>query len=266
MTNWGAVSAIAESVSALGIGLVVFSLAEARRSRGVSEVAAYNDTKARLDAQAPRIEVHVDPPTWPPLGGSPSGGTPQPWPPAHEWHFPRGKEHQLLLQTTVVVGNRSESTVRVTFEGDLWEADSPDGRPRAMRREMLLGPGERIGALLRGGVSVEQWAEIDAKVRAGEQLEPVVRATITAHDDADNGVVDVWRPWLTGTPITEDPTRGSVWLLTPPPLFGGEHGEWCQQYDVQPVRRRSYWLSRKDGRLLPTSPERPAKWRPWIFR
>ena len=82
MTNWSAeTTAIAAVVSAGGVVFVAGQIREARRARGVSEVAAYNDTKARLDEQAARVEVHVDPPAWPPLGGSPSGGTPQPWPP-----------------------------------------------------------------------------------------------------------------------------------------------------------------------------------------
>ena len=95
-------------------------------------------------------------------------------------------------------------------------------------------------------------------MRAGETVDPVVRATITAHDDADNGVVDTWTPWLTGTPIAEDPARGSVWRLTPPPPFAGDHGEWCLQYEIQPVRRRAYWLSREGGQPLP-APLEPGR-------
>jgi hypothetical protein len=259
MTNWSAgTTAIAAVISAGGIGFLAFQVTEARRTRGVAEVATYNDTKARMDAQAPRVEVDVGLPEWPPLGASPTGGTPQPWPPAQEWHFPRGQDHQLLLQAQVRVTNRSESTVHVKFEGDLWEADTPDGRPRKMRSEMLLGPNGNVTALLRGGLSLQEWAQIDALAKTGQELAAVVRATITAHDDADEGVVDVWHPWLTGTPVAEDPTRGSVWMLTPPPL-GGEHGDWCLQYNMQPVRRRTYWLARGDDRPLPAPPERPAK-------
>lgn len=73
------------------------------------------------------------------------------------------------------------------------------------------------------------------------------------HDDADEGVVDVWEPWLTGTPIAEDPSRGSVWRLTPPPFDGGQHGDWCLQYELQPPRRRTYFTSRRSGLLLPES-------------
>lgn len=212
-----------------------------------------------MDAQAPRVEVHVKPPVWPPLGGSPSGGTPQPYPPTTEWHFPQRQDHQLLLQAQVLVTNRSESTVHVRFEGDLWETDAPDGRPRQMREEMLLAPGEPVGAYLRGGLSLKQWSEIDARVRAGEEVDAVVRATITVHDDADEGVVDVWNPRLTGTPIAEDPSRGSVWRLTPPPFNGGDHGDWCLSYNLQPVRRRTYWLARGDDRPLPGPPEPPSR-------
>lgn len=259
MSAWEAVGAIAESISALGIGFVAIQIAEARKSRGLSEVVAYNDTKAQLDARAPRVEVHLDPPVWPPLGGS--QGVPQPYPGGTEWHFPQRQDHQLQLQAAVTVTNRSEASVRVTFEGDLWEADAPDGRTRRMRSEMLLGPHEAVTALLRGGLSVKQWSEIDGRVRAGEDVDPVVTATITAHDDADNGVVDAWKLWLTGTPVAEDPARGSVWRLTPPPPFAGEHGEWCQQYDIQPVRRRTYFVSRIDGRELaaPTEAARPRR-------
>jgi hypothetical protein len=248
MSAWEAVGAIAESVSALGIGILVIQVNEARKSRGLSEVVAYNDTKAHLDARAPRIEVHVEPPVWPPLGAS--QGVPQPYPGGTEWHFPQGQDHGLLLQAAVTVTNRSEATVRVTFEGDLWESLAPQGRTSPMRSEMLLSPGERVETLLRGGLSVKEWSEIDARVRAGERVDPVVTATITAHDDADNGVVDEWKPYLTGTPIAEDPARGSVWRLTPPPPFGGEHGEWCQSYDIQPVRRRTYYVSRAGVREL----------------
>jgi hypothetical protein len=153
MSAWDAVGAIAQSVSALGITLVVFQITEARKSRGLSEVVAHNDTKAHLDARAPRIEVHVDPPVWSPLGGS--QGVPQPYPGGTEWHFPQRQDHQLQLQAAATVTNRSEATVRVTFEGDLWEADAPDGRTRRMRPETLVGPQEKVVALLRGGLSVK---------------------------------------------------------------------------------------------------------------
>lgn len=257
MTNWSAgITAAGTVVSAGGIGFVAVQVSEARRARGMSEVAAYNDARARMDAAAPRVEVHVSSPAWPPLGDSSTGGVPQPYPGGTEWHFPGRQDHRLLLQTELVVINRSERTVRATFEGDLWEIDAPDGRPRQMVREMLLSPAKPTAhAYLRGGVSLKEWAEIDARVRDGESVEPVVRARIIVHDDADEGVIDVWEPWLTGTPIAEDPNRGSVWRLTPPPFNGGEHGDWCLQYDIQPVRRRSYWSSREDQvLLLPPAP------------
>jgi hypothetical protein len=253
MNAWpDVVGAIAESVSALAIGGLFVQFRQSRTALGLSEAAVYNDTRARMEAAAPRVEVHVAPPVWPPCGDSPSGGTPQPYPAATEWHFPRNQGNGLLLQTTVTVTNRSQSTVHAAFEGDLWESDVPDGRPRRMRPQMLLGPGEAVTAQLCGGMSVREWADVDARVRAGQAVDPAVRAVITVHDDADEGVVDVWRPYLTGTPIAEDPDRGSVWRLTPPPIAeaGGRHGDWCQQYDLQPSRRRSYWLSREDEREL----------------
>lgn len=250
MTNWSAgITAAGTVVSAGGIVFLARQVGEARLQRGLSETAAYNDARARMDAAAPRVEVHVEPPVWPPLGGS-YHGVPQPYEGGQEWHFPQRQDHQLLLQASVVVGNRSEASVHLNFKGDLWESKAPDGRPCAMRSEMLLGPGERVDALLRGGVSLKEWSQIDAKARAGEVVEPVVQATITAHDDADEGVVDTWHLWLTGTPISEDPNRGSVWRLTPPPPFADQHGGWCQQYDMQPPRHRSYWLSREQERPL----------------
>jgi hypothetical protein len=60
MSAWDAVGAIAESVSALGIGAVVWQISETRKSRGLAEVVAYNDTKAHLDARAPRVGGCID--------------------------------------------------------------------------------------------------------------------------------------------------------------------------------------------------------------
>jgi hypothetical protein len=114
-------------------------------------------------------------------------------------------------QAAVTVSNRSDTSVRVTFDGDLWEVDAPGRHTRRMRAELLLGPRGTVTSLLRGGLNLKQWSEIDARVRVGERVDPVVTATITAHDDADDGVLDEWKPWLTGTPIAEDPARGSVW-------------------------------------------------------
>jgi hypothetical protein len=248
MSPWDAVGAVAQAVSAAGIGILAFQVTEARRARGVSEVAAYNDTKAHMDARAPRVEVHVLGAVWPPLGGS--DGTPQPYPGSVEWHFPQGTSQLLLLQAVVMVVNRGEGTVKISCEGDLWELAAVDGRPRRMPPETLLPPEKSITAYLRGGLSVKEWSEIDSRVRAGDDVPPAVTATITAHDDADEGVIDTWNLWLTGTPIAEDPARGSVWRLTPPPPLGGENGAWCQQYESQPLRRRVYWLSRSAGREL----------------
>lgn len=80
---------MAAVVSTGGVVFVAGQIREARRARGVPEGAAYNDTRARMDAQAPHVEVHLEPPAWPPLGGSMSGGTPQPYPGSTEWHFPQ---------------------------------------------------------------------------------------------------------------------------------------------------------------------------------
>ena len=128
MTNWSAgTTAIAAVVSAGGVVFVAGQIREARRARGVSEVAAYNDTKARLDEQAAR---------------------------------------------------------------------------RSARRSPGLAAARRL---------------------------------------------PLW--WH------------SAALASSPPLDGREHehGDWCLQYDLQPVRRRSYWISREDGRQLPAPPEPPRK-------
>lgn len=136
--NWSAgITAAGTDVSG-GIGFLAVQVSEARRARGMSEVAACNDARAGMDAAALRVEAHVSSPTWPPLGDSPTRGAPQPCQGGTEWQFPEPQDHRLLLQAEPVVINRSERTVRATNEGDLWEIDVPGDRPRQMVQEMLL--------------------------------------------------------------------------------------------------------------------------------
>jgi hypothetical protein len=167
MSVWDAVGAIGAAVSGLGVSGLVLQLRQSDRAMDQSELTAYGEARGRMDAAAPRVEVHVAPPVWPPLGAS--QGVPQPWPGGQEWHFPRGQEQQLLLKATVTVTNRSPASVHVEFAGDLWEAEAREGRVPPMRAEMLLGPDETVETVLRGGLSMVAWARLDAQVRAGQE-------------------------------------------------------------------------------------------------
>ncbi|MBY8868710.1 hypothetical protein [Streptomyces sennicomposti] len=259
--TWGIAAAVATSASAL---FVAWQAGETRRSTNISQHAltssqavALDAARGRLDDQAPQVEVHLTPETaWPPLG--PSAGWPQPWPPAQEWHFPRDEDTLLALRVTVHVTNHSDRPVHATFEGDLYHpyVEGAD-RPTRMDRRLLLDPGQSVAADLRKHFPLKDWAENHRAYTEETGDRPAqALALVRVHDDRDNGVIDSWELALSGAPIQPDPERAGVWRLTPP--MPDESALRCVDFELQPPRVRTYWLSRSKNMPLPEPAYPPA--------
>lgn len=251
--GWTITAAIATAASAAFVAWQAF---ETRKATGTAQAAlrsaesvALDQTRARLDDQAPRVEVHQENPAWPPLGAS-AVGMPQPWPGQHEWHFPRDGDVLLALRVDAVITNHSDRAVQVTFNGDLYETGTD--RLTKMRHRMLLRPDETVTTQLLKLYPLTDWAHDHGVYAAGgsfEDLRAVAAGTVRVHDDRDNGVVDTWNLRLSGWPLQPDAQRDGMWRLTLPTI--NEEAVRCVDFEMQPPRERSYWLSRGRAEQLP---------------
>ncbi|MFD6327639.1 hypothetical protein ACFWOL_33585 [Streptomyces sp. NPDC058442] len=251
--SWGIAAAVATSASAL---FVAWQAGETRRATKISQNAlksaqtvALDAARSRLDDQAPQVAVHLSDAAWPPLGSS--SGWPQPWPAVQAWHFPRDEDVLLALRVTLHVTNHSNRPVHVTFQGDLYQpyVEGAD-RPTRMDRRLLLEPESSVKADLRKHFPLKDWAENHRVYTEGSGERPAqALGLVRVHDDRDNGVIDSWELKLSGFPIEPDPDRAGVWHLTHPTL--DESALRCVDFALQPLRVRTYWLSRSKEVPLP---------------
>lgn len=246
---WAALSAIA---TAAAFFVVAWQSILTRHALKVARDALLDGARARLDDQAPAVAVRLEEPVWPLLAWSQQGMPVNPWPNGHSWHFPRNTWERTVLQAVVVVENLSDRRLQVSFDGDLVVEE--DNRPRPAR-QLLVEPrrgdtGGEVRVYLQNNFTAEELAENWSASEAGEPLPHRVTGIVTVHDDRDNGVTDTWQLELTGCPLQPDPERGSVWQFVPYSMTEGP-GVRSLQYELQPPRQRTYWVSRKQGQELP---------------
>lgn len=178
----------------------------------------------------------------------------QPWPGDRIFEFPEKQGDRVVLQQLVRVTNASSHHVEVAFDGDLYQASENNGLTRLTGK--ILGPAEGIELQLMKDFTIGEYAENHAARQADRPLPHRVTATISVHDDRDNGITDEWHLSLTGCPFQPHSTRDSAWVEVPYNAVEGE-GLRSLEYDLLPPRQRNHWISRSAGRRVP-SPTRRA--------
>jgi hypothetical protein len=125
-----------------------------RRAVQASQAVAVDAARARIDEHAPRLQVSVDSPSWPPLEPSVVvGGEPNPQPAGKEWHFPRDAKKDLMLRVQVWVKNLGARNAQVRFEGSIRETSGNYLRSAA---PVLLRPNEELTYFMEASFRVDQ--------------------------------------------------------------------------------------------------------------
>ncbi|MFI1212026.1 hypothetical protein ACH4UV_31000 [Streptomyces sp. NPDC020802] len=257
-TFWTALSATATAAAFVVVAWQSFltrravvtaqrALATADRALVASQAVALDAARARLDGQAPAVSVRVHEVPWPPYAWTPSGMPVGHWPTGYEWHFPAKQDERIVLQAGIRVQNHGRAHLTLDFQGDLYF--SSDHRPRAATSNLLF-PEQSISLFLQKDFTIKELSENYEARQAGRPLPHRVTGTIAAHDDRDNGVTDTWDIELTGCPVRPVEDREGLWVVAD----GGpadDPGSDSLEYAVQPPRRRTYWISRQDGKQLP---------------
>ncbi|WP_432135855.1 hypothetical protein [Streptomyces sp. bgisy154] len=212
-----------------------------------SEAVAIDAARARLDIEAPAMEIRVVDVPWPPLAWSHVGMPVSPWPPGYEWHFPHKQDERIVLQARIGVRNAGTRPMTVEFDGDLYVA-TPEKRAR--RATPVISSPQPVPPVnpnlyLQADFTIKELSENYEARAAGRPLPHRATGTITVHDNRDNGVTDVWRLEITGCPVRPDENRSGVWHVD------HESGSDCLEYTAHPTYERTYWISRRNGQKLP---------------
>ncbi|AWZ05126.1 MULTISPECIES: hypothetical protein [unclassified Streptomyces] len=258
-TFWTALSATATAAAFFAVtwrsiltrralGTAQQALATADQALIASQAVALDAARTRLDGQAPTVSVRIHEVPWPPLAWTPHGMPVNPWPNGYEWHFPAMQEERIVLQACIEVQNHAQSHVTLDCQGDLYVA--VEQRPTAAGSSLLF-PEQRVRRLfLQKDFTIKELSENYEAQQAGRPLPHRVEGSITVHDGRDNGVTDAWDLELTGCPVRPVEERQGLWVVAASSL-PGDSGADLLEYEVQPPRRRIYWVSRQRGEQLP---------------
>ena len=228
-------------IAVLGTIVVAWQAYETHRTTTLSQRTlesnhslAIDSARARLDQDAPRIDVYVEQVSM--LPGEP-GETP-----AAGWSLPADAGRLLSVQAQVrVVNLMPHRTIHLTVSG------LHDAAKRA-DTEVLLVPSASLAYFLTATFTLGQWAENWAAQHAGTALPHTAGGRVVAGDDRDEGVVDTWPLHLAARPIRPagDGDQSGTWELT-----SGQAGEDWFRIAIRPLRERSYWISQSRNVPMP---------------
>jgi hypothetical protein len=234
-------NALAFVIAVLGTIVVAWQAYETHRTTTLSQRTlesnhslAIDSARARLDQDAPRIDVYVEQVSM--LPGEP-GETP-----AAGWSLPADAGRLLSVQAQVrVVNLMPHRTIHLTVSG-LHDAAKRAGT------EVLLVPSASLAYFLTATFTLGQWAENWAAQHAGTALPHTAGGRVVAGDDRDEGVVDTWPLHLAARPIRPagDGDQPGTWELS-----SGQAGEDWFRITIRPLRERSYWISQSRKIPLP---------------
>jgi hypothetical protein len=224
-------------IAVLGTIVVAWQAYETHRTTTLSQRTlesnhslAIDSARARLDQDAPRIDVYVEQVSM--LPGEP-GETP-----AAEWRLPADAGRLLSVQAQVrVVNLMPYRTIHLTVSGLHDDAKRAD-------TEVLLVPSASLAYYLTATFTLAQWAENWAAQNDGTALPHNAGGRVVAKDDRDEGVVDTWPLHLAARPIRPagDEDQPGTWELT--------GGDWFR-IAIRPLRERSYWISQSRNIPMP---------------
>lgn len=263
--EWRIVEAVATAsaalISAAVLGVAVYQLGLLRRqvgeaARGVQAALRSADaaletvtesSKARADANAPRLLVEVSAPTWPPMLDRSRSG------------MPLANELRLLEPRSLHQGEQAESGRHITFDRDrphfLWflleGVVENEGLGSARVRldgeaqfeghhvgdQVVLRPGDRKAFKWGTGLSLGDWAAQYDQPQAGKII-----MTIISVDHQEHGVIDHVYVEMGGRPIEPEPGVASGWRVSSTPSMA---------VTVYPTRRTYRWDWPHDIRPTP---------------
>ncbi len=224
-------------IAVLGTFVVAWQAYETHRTTTLSHRTlesnhslAIDSARARLDQDAPRIDVYVEQVSVLPEG---AGETSTP-----EWRLPADAGRMLSVQAQVrVVNLMPYRTIHLTVSGLHDDAKRAD-------TEVLLIPSASLTYYLTATFTLAQWAENWAAQNDGTALPHNAGGRVVAKDDRDEGVVDTWPLHLAARPIRPagDEDQPGTWELT--------GGDWFR-IAIRPLRERSYWISQSRNIPMP---------------
>jgi hypothetical protein len=216
-----------------------------RRALDASNSLAIDGARARLDQDAPRVDVYVER-----VFVHTSGLVNVPGSriePNARWDLAQDSARLLQVQARVIVKNlMSDRTTHLTVTGlhdPAMQADT----------EVLLLPKTELSYVLMATFTLSQWAENWESHQAGEPPPHVADGCITSGDDRDEGVIDRWQLRLAAWPVRPAEDSDGAWQLK----AGSVARDWAD-IAMRPLRERSYWLSQQRRIPLPEIPEREA--------
>ena len=228
-----AVTVLTFAIAALGTIVVAWQAYETHRTTTLSQRTlesnhslAIDSARARLDQDAPRIDVYVEQVSM--LPGD-AGETS-----ASEWRLPADASRMLSVQAQVrVVNLMPYRTIHLKVSGLHDPAKRAD-------TEVLLVPSASLAYYLTATFTLGQWAENWSAQHAGDPLPHTAGGRVVAGDDRDEGVVDTWPLHLAARPIrpSGDEDQPGTWELA-----SGHAGEDWFRIAIRPLRERSYWIS-----------------------
>jgi hypothetical protein len=239
---------VAFVIAVLGTIVVAWQAYETHRTTTLSQRTlesnhslAIDSARARLDQDAPRIDVYVEQVSVLPGAGLPGepGETP-----AAGWSLPADAGRLLSVQAQVrVVNLMPHRTIHLKVSGLHDPAKRAD-------TEVLLVPSASLAYYLTATFTLAQWAENWAAQHAGTALPHTAGGRVVAGDDRDEGVVDTWPLHLAARPIRpagdEGQEQSGTWELT-----SGQAGEDWFRIAIRPLRERSYWISQSRNVPMP---------------
>ena len=237
-------------IAVLGTIVVAWQAYETHRTTTLSQRTlesnhslAIDSARARLDQDAPRIDVYVEQVSVHPGAGLPGAGLPgEPGEsPAAGWSLPADAGRLLSVQAQVrVVNLMPHRTIHLKVSGLHDPAKRAD-------TEVLLVPSASLAYYLTATFTLAQWAENWAAQHAGTALPHTAGGRVVACDDRDEGVVDTWPLHLAARPIRPagDEDQPGTWELT--------GGDWFR-IAIRPLRERSYWISQSRNIAMPEPP------------
>jgi hypothetical protein len=231
-------------IAVLGTIVVAWQAYETHRTTTLSQRTlesnhslAIDSARARLDQDAPRIDVYVEQVSVLP-GDAGETGT------ASQWRLPADAGRLLSVQAQVrVVNLMPHRTIHLKVSGLHDPAKRAD-------TEVLLVPSASLAYYLTATFTLAQWAENWAAQHAGTALPHTAGGRVVAGDDRDEGVVDTWPLHLAARPIRpagdEGQEQSGTWELA-----GGQAGEDWFRIAIRPLRERSYWISQSRNVPMP---------------
>ena len=247
-------------IAVLGTFVVAWQAYETHRTTTLTQRTlesnhslAIDSARARLDQDAPRIDVYVEQVSVLPGAGL-TGGSVLPGDAGETsvtgWRLPADAGRLLSVQAQVrVVNLMPHRTIHLKVSGLHDPAKRAD-------TEVLLVPSASLPYFLTATFTLSQWAENWAAHQAGSALPHTAEGRVITGDDRDEGVVDTWPLHLAARPI--QPSGGQdqaeTWELT-----SAAAGQDWFRIAIRPLRERSYWISQSRKIPMPEpSYDKPA--------